>query len=159
MSVEIERKFLVSEKDFNSMVPFSGALKQSIVQGYLNSSPDSTVRIRTSNEKGFLTVKGKQEGLSKEEIECEIDYKIAKELIEKFCPSVVWKTRYSILQNNKVWEIDVFHGKNKGLIVAEVKLKSEDEEIIIPVWAKKEVTGNHKYSCSRLVKNDRPFQT
>ena len=156
MPLEIERKFLVSG-DFKSDVFQS----DNIVQGYLNSSSERTVRVRVRNDSGFITVKSASfdDGLSRFEWEMEIPVEDARHLLELSEPTVIEKTRHLIHHADGIhtWEVDEFHGANEGLIVCEVELSSPDECVALPRWLGPEVTGDHRYSNSYL--SQHPFST
>ncbi len=141
--IEIERKFLVTSKDFinESHVHFE------IAQGYLNSHSERTVRIRIKSDKGFLTIKGKgnESGLSRFEWEQEIPLDEAKKLLQLCEKGVIEKTRYNIRKGIHIFEVDVFHGQNEGLIIAEIELSNEDEHFEKPEWIGKEVTNIESY--------------
>lgn len=148
--LEIERKFLV-----NSVVFKEEATKQTrIVQAYLNSHPERSVRVRIKGSKGILTVKGKgnETGMSRFEWEKEISIQDAENLLPLCEPGSIDKIRYEIPFGNHCYEVDEFFGENKGLIVAEVELESETEFFKKPAWLAKEVTGQNKYYNSSLVK-------
>jgi len=124
------------------------------VQGYLNSKPERTVRVRIKGEKGFLTIKGKSNdsGMSRFEWEKEIPVSEA-ELLLKLCePGTIEKLRYEVSFKNHLFEVDEFLGDNEGLLLAEVELTSEEEEFERPSWLGEEVTGNKKYYNSSLSK-------
>lgn len=147
---EIERKFLVSG-DFSSEVTAS----QRIVQGYICSQPGRTVRVRIRGEKGFLTIKGPSDdkGLSRYEFETEISLSDAEALIKLCEPGMIDKVRCLVPRGQHVWEVDVFHGANEGLILAEIELTSEEEPFERPDWIGKEVSGDRRYYNSMLTKN------
>ncbi|MGB0508745.1 MAG: CYTH domain-containing protein, partial [Schleiferiaceae bacterium] len=128
MALEIERKFLVIDDSWKSQVVQSHVLKQ----GYLASSPGPTVRIRTSDESAFLTIKGKTIGISRVEFEYEVPMEEALDLLKLSTNTPIEKTRHIIKADGHVWEIDVFEGANQGLVLAEVELRSEDEQVILP---------------------------
>lgn len=147
--IEIERKFLV---DWGRM---PHCMKpRPISQGYLSSDPNRTVRVRLFDGKAFLTIKGKSsdDGLSRYEWEQEID-PIEGQTLLGMCTQVLIKTRYHMIHQGKLWEIDVFHGRNEGLVVAEIELTSETESFNLPLWVTKEVTGNPDYYNSNLAIN------
>lgn len=151
MPLEIERKFLV-QGDFKSQAESSVR----IVQGYLSSNPERSVRIRIKGGKAFITVKGKgnESGMTRFEWEKEINVGEAENLLKLCEPGKIEKVRYFIpVNDNLQFEVDEFHGDNEGLIIAEIELKSEDELFEKPNWLGKEVTGNAKYYNSALVKN------
>lgn len=150
MNIEIERKFLVSNH-------FKQHVQQSITikQGYLNTHPERTVRIRTKGEKAYITVKGKSsnDGLQRLEWEKEIPFQEAETLFPLCEPYCIEKIRHIILYDNHTFEIDEFLGDNKGLVVAEVELKEPNEKINLPDWILKEVTGNPQYYNSYISQN------
>lgn len=154
MSQEIERKFLV-KGDFIDQAERSFR----ITQGYLSLDKERTVRIRIQDKKAFLTIKGKSSagGLSRFEWENEIDLKEAEELMKLTIGNPIEKIRYLIPLGKHVFEVDVFSGENKGLIIAEVELQSETEIFENPVWLGKEVSGDVRYYNANLVLN--PFKS
>lgn len=153
MPQEIERKFLV-KGEFKSE-----AFKSvRITQGYLNSLPERTVRVRIRDDQGFITIKGKADatGVSRFEWEKEIAVDEAGELLKMCEPGVIDKTRYLINVGERTFEVDEFHGDNDGLVMAEVELPCEDAPFDRPQWLGKEVTGDSRYYNAMLVKN--PFK-
>jgi adenylate cyclase len=152
--LEIERKFLVTSEAYKEEA-FS---KQRIVQGFLNTHPERTVRVRIKGDKGFLTVKGipNKAGTTRFEWEREIDLAEAASLLKLCEEGILEKTRHEVKLGNHVFEIDEFYGKNEGLTVAEIELSEENEIFKKPSWLGKEVTGEIKYYNSSLSKN--PFE-
>jgi len=148
-NTEIERKFLV-KSDF---MPFVSKTYR-IVQGYISSYP-STVRIRIKSEKGFITIKGKtnQAGLSRFEWEKEISLTDAEQLLQLCEKGIIDKTRHEVIFDGKTFEVDVFHGENEGLVMAELELENEDEVFAKPDWLGDEVTGDKRYYNSYLSQN------
>ncbi|ESU24304.1 hypothetical protein FEDK69T_07460 [Flavobacterium enshiense DK69] len=151
---ETERKFLVVSDDFKA-VAFA---KNRIVQGYLNSHPERTVRIRIKGDKGFLTIKGKgnESGTTRLEWETEIPLTEAEQLLPLCEQGTIDKIRYEITAGNHVYEVDVFSGENEGLIIAEIELSSETESFEKPNWLGKEVTGDQRYYNAYL--SNHPFK-
>lgn len=151
---EIERKFLVNSLDFIK----DSHQNNRIEQGYLNSHKDRAVRVRVKNNTGYLTVKGcsNESGTTRFEWEKEISITEATQLLAICEPGAICKTRYLVKNNQHIFEIDVFDGDNKGLIVAEIELENENETFEKPNWLGKEVTGDVKYYNSQLVK--KPFK-
>jgi CYTH domain-containing protein len=148
MAVEIERKFLVKNNAWRSLGESS-----LYRQGYLPSQNHTTVRVRTVGDRGYLTIKGKNTGMSRLEFEYEIPLADANELLETLCQNpLIEKYRYRIPWENHLWEVDEFLGDNQGLIVAEVELKQETEAIAIPDWIGQEVTGDRRYYNVNLAK-------
>jgi adenylate cyclase len=149
--VEIERKFLVENNDFLKVATSSSKL----VQGYLNSDKERTVRIRIQEEKAFLTIKGEssKNGLSRFEWEKEIRVQDAELLLQLCEKGIISKTRHYVIFEDFIIEVDVFDEENEGLILAEIELTSEDQKIKLPTWIGKEVTGHKRYYNSYLSTN------
>ncbi len=152
MSVEIERKFLV--RDRSVLVGSAGARYR---QGYLSRDPDRTVRVRLAGDHAFLTVKGRSDGASRAEFEYEIPAADARSLLDLCEPPLIDKTRHRIEHAGHTWEVDVFHGANDGLVVAEVELDAPDTPVQLPEWIGKEVTTDPRYYNANLVV--RPYRS
>lgn len=146
---ETERKFLV-KGDYKSAAFRSFP----IVQGYLSSVPGRNVRVRLSDDKAWLTVKGPavENGLSRFEWEKEIGVEEARELLKLCEPGRIDKRRYLVKAGKHIYEVDEFYGENEGLVVAEIELESEDEAFIRPDWLGEEVTGDRSYYNSALLR-------
>ena len=151
MATEIERKYLLKNDSWKQEV----SSKNKIIQGYLSSKPERTVRIRITKNKGFVTIKSKNIGSLRKEFEYEIPIEDAKELILLCEKPIIQKTRYIVEYSSHIWEIDIFEGENQGLEVAEIELSQENEEFSIPDWIGPEVTNESKYYNSQLIIN--PF--
>ena len=151
--IEIERKFLVTSFEFKN----EAYAKKSIVQGYLNSNPERMVRIRTNGKDGFITIKGmgNKSGMSRFEWEKMISLEEATALLKLCEEGAIEKIRYEVKVGNHVFEVDEFFGENKGLVMAEIELESEDEVFEKPSWLGKEVTNDVKYYNAYLSNN--PF--
>jgi len=154
MNKEIERKFLVKNNDFKK----ESFQESKIIQGFLSSYPERTVRIRVKDDKGFITVKGigNASGTTRFEWEKEISLEDAIDLLKISEPGVIDKTRYHIKSGNHIFEVDEFQGENEGLIIAEVELSSELEAFKKPIWLGTEVTGEPKYYNAAL--NNNPYK-
>jgi len=146
MAKEIERKFLVKD----SWQPQSEGIK--IAQGYLSTVPERTVRVRIKGDKGYLTIKGKNVGVSRAEYEYEIPRQDAEEMLQLAEQPILVKTRYLEQQGEFTWEVDVFAGENQGLVVAEIELPAEDAEFSRPAWLGQEVSGDVRYYNANLIK-------
>jgi CYTH domain-containing protein len=151
--LEIERKFLVKSTEYKS----AATSENRIVQGFLNTDPERTVRVRIKGDKGYLTIKGKgnESGTTRFEWEHEISLTEATNLIDLCESGILEKTRFEVPVDKHVFEVDEFLGENKGLVVAEVELQHEDERFEKPNWLGEEVTGQNKYYNSQLSK--KPF--
>lgn len=153
MAAEIERKFLVTDDSWHLCSP----LGVRIAQGYLSQDPDRTVRIRLAGENAWITVKGRTMGITRAEFEYPIPAADARDLLEMCLPSVIDKTRHRIEHHGHVWEVDVFHGANEGLVIAEVELEHEDANPELPPWLGEEVSDDARYFNMNLAQ--RPFRT
>jgi CYTH domain-containing protein len=153
--IEIERKFLVVSDVFKT----EAIRKSHIIQGFLNSDKERTVRVRLKDDEGFLTVKGLSDdgGLSRFEWETKINKSEAEALLKLCEKGVIDKMRYEIPVGNHVFEVDEFFGDNEGLIIAEIELNDVNETFQKPNWLGEEVTGNIRYYNSQLSKQ--PFNT
>jgi CYTH domain-containing protein len=153
--IEIERKFLVTSEDFKT----ESFRKTRITQGFLNTDPERTVRVRLKGEQGFLTVKGKStdNGLKRFEWEKEISKPDAEALLDLCEKGVIDKIRYEVKKGKYIFEIDEFFGNNEGLIMAELELEHENDSFEAPHWLGKEVTGDIKYYNSQL--SQTPYKT
>tara|TARA_B100001250_G_scaffold388006_1_gene385907 strand:- start:335 stop:799 length:465 start_codon:yes stop_codon:yes gene_type:complete len=149
MAIEIERKYLVKSP------PLHLAEKRlHIKQGYIVNDQKQVVRIREKGDEYFLTIKGNQIGISRLEYDFPISKKDANELISNFCrDTIIEKTRHYLRFKDHIWEIDEFHKKNQGLVVAEIELNSENENFELPSWVEKEVTSEKKYYNMNLATN------
>ena len=149
MATETERKFLV-KSEFRHLA----ITEIKIIQYYLSIDPDKTIRLRIANDKAFLTIKSRSQknSISRNEWEVQISVADAEEMMHICLPWRVVKTRYLIPSGKHTFEIDVFHEKNEGLVIAEIELSSEDEHFEKPDWLGVEVTGNPKYYNANLIK-------
>lgn len=150
MALEIERKFLING-DFKQ----DAYAYEEMVQGYLSSVAERTVRIRIKGDKAYITIKGigNESGMSRYEWEKEISMTDAHELIKLCEPGIIDKVRYYIKNGEYIFEVDEFRGDNEGLIIAEIELKDESGEFSRPAWLGEEVTGDKRYYNASLVKN------
>ena len=146
MALEIERKFIVTESSYKEMAYRC----EKICQGYLNRLPERTVRIRTLDDRAFLTVKGKNKGAVRHEFEYEVPFGDAETMLKMCEPPLVEKSRYLVEFEGLTWEVDEYHGTREGLVVAEVELPAEDHCFKKPPFVGKEVTGDPSYYNSNL---------
>jgi adenylate cyclase len=145
MPLEIERKFIV---DTTKWSPADRGTK--LIQAYLGLAPNPTVRIRIAGEKAFLTIKGRSQTISRPEFEYEVPVYDAQEMLKLTISNPVEKTRYEVMHEGFLWEIDVFSGKNSGLVMAEIELESEDQAFSQPDWLLEEVSADGRYYNSYL---------
>jgi adenylate cyclase len=149
MAIETERKFLV-KGDFKHL----SVQKKEVKQYYLIKDPEKTVRIRVCDDEAFLTIKSSsfKGSISRSEWEYKIPVSDAESMVPLCLPGKIEKTRFLVPSGTHVFEVDLFHGKNEGLIIAELELSEEDEPYEKPDWLGEEVTGNPAYYNSNLVR-------
>lgn len=149
MGREIEKKFLITNDGWRHQ-----GTGEPYCQGYLSSEKGRTVRVRTINDRGILTIKGPTVGDARLEYEYDIPIEDAKEMLNQLCEKpLIEKTRYKIPFQGFVWEVDEFKGENEGLIFAEIELEHEGQTFDKPPWIGKEVTEDGRYYNANLVKN------
>jgi adenylate cyclase len=147
--VEIERKFLVDKAKWRPAAP-----GVEFRQGYLSSVKERVVRVRIASNQAWLTIKGLSAGNARDEFEYEFPIADASYLLDHLCERpILTKTRYREQFGGKIWEIDVFHGDNEGLIIAEIELGFVSEPFEKPEWATREVSDDSKYFNNNLAAN------
>ena len=149
MAIETERKFLV-RGEFRHLA----TKKTEIIQTYLVIDSLKTIRIRLAGDRAFLTIKGRpfKGSISRNEWETEIKVNDAREMMNICLPGKVVKTRYIVPFAGHRFEVDEFHDKNEGLVIAELELKSESDRFESPDWLGEEVTGRSEYYNANLIK-------
>lgn len=149
MALEIEHKFLVKGKDYQT-------LAEPILyrQGYLSIDASKEIRVRIAGEKAFVTIKSKISDTVRQEFEYKIPIEDARLMLEQLCNGlIVEKYRYRIPFKGKIWEVDEFLENNAGLVVAEIELKYGGEDFEKPDWIGKEVSGDYRYLNAALALN------
>jgi adenylate cyclase len=149
MATETERKFLI-KGEFRHL-----AVREiKIIQCYLTIDPDKTIRLRIADDNAYLTVKSRplKNSITRNEWEVKIPVRDAEEMMHICLPGRIIKTRYLVPSGKHTFEIDVFHDKNEGLIVAEIELTKDDEHFDKPDWLGEEVTGLPQYYNANLKK-------
>ena len=155
MTVEIERKFLLLTDQWILTKQQQNLQGSIFKQAYLNSTPDRTVRVRIQSEQAFLTIKSKNNGISRQEFEYPIPISEAEDLLLLCETPALEKIRYKVNYQGHIWEVDEFYGENQGLIVAEIELQNETEKFCLPPWLSREVSDDARYFNSQLSKH--PF--
>ncbi len=151
MAKEIERKFLVRNDGWKAEATSSSRF----LQAYIAGGDDRSVRVRISDgEKAKLTIKVGRELLSRDEFEYDIPLQDAQDLARAALGTVLEKTRYKIDHEGYVWEVDVYDGAYKGLVVAEVEMEHEEAAPALPDWVGVEVTGDRRYSNHVMATED-----
>ena len=147
MAKEIERKYLVKDNSYRLLARDAVDIRQC----YLSRDPSLTVRIRIKGDSGYITVKGITIGATRDEWEYPIPVADAEAMAQRLADGwSIDKTRYLVEYGGRLWEIDEFHGRHDGLVVAEVELPGEDAEIELPPFIGEEVTGDERYYNSAL---------
>ncbi|MFQ5469008.1 MAG: CYTH domain-containing protein [Gammaproteobacteria bacterium] len=142
MAIEIERKYKVPGNDWRQSVTKTEHYRQ----GYLAGCKTSSVRVRITGDEAFLNIKSATLGVRRSEYDYPIPVSDAEEMLGNLCgDTIITKTRYFVPYQGMTWEIDVFDGKNDGLIVAEVELENEDQKFEIPSWIGEEVSDDPRY--------------
>jgi CYTH domain-containing protein len=149
--MEIERKYLVNKILWQELrQPVNASFVQ---QAYLSTDPKCSVRIRITDSKALITIKGETTGISREEFEYSVPLNDGLEIMRLAGKPVIVKSRYVIHHDGYKWEVDEFHGDNEGLILAEVELKADSENPEWPEWIDKEVSGDPRYFNLQLAIN------
>ncbi len=147
MGIEIERKFLITSDAYKH-----GAVGQVYRQGYLNTQKNRIVRVRIIGKEAFLTIKGLSKGIQRTEFEYPIPLDDAYHLLDHLCEKpIIEKTRFKVLYEGHIWEIDEFHGENTGLVVAEIELEDKNEQFSKPPWVGEDVSHDWRYFNSNLL--------
>ena len=153
MGIEIEIKYLIHTQEWLNL----SHQHITIRQGYISTAADQTIRVRCCGQKAWLTIKSKAHNGKRKEFEYPIPIADADDMLNEWASNrIIHKTRHHVKVEQHVWEIDVFHGANEGLIIAEIELSSTDERFKLPPWVGEEVTEDHRYSNSYLSVN--PFR-
>ena len=152
MNLEIERRFLINESNFT--LP---KVKKSIKQGYLFSDSNQALRVRMIEQEYFLTYKYKKSAINRYEFEYPISQEDGEKLLSLSDNFVITKERYYRKIDKHLWEIDVFHGENEGLVIAEIELEDENEKINIPNWVGIEISNDERYFNFNLSK--KPYRS
>jgi adenylate cyclase len=148
MAREIERKFLLRNEDWRGLAP-----GKAYVQGYLTDGGACSVRVRIAEGKGALNVKSATAGACRSEFEYEIPLEDARRMLDALARKpLIEKTRHRIEHQGFFWEIDEFHGKNQGLVLAEIELEHEEQAFEKPAWIGEEVTDDLRYYNANLAR-------
>jgi len=158
-NVEIERKYLVNnlENVWPSYHEVTSSDGTSIVQGYLAVTPDRSLRVRLSDNQATLTLKGPREGPTRLEFETQLPFEMGEQILPLCVPQIVSKIRYPVVENDRLWVIDVFLDQNEGLIVAEVEVDTIYDPVDPPSWCGREVTDDERYYNQYLARH--PFSS
>ncbi len=149
---EIERKFLIKHLPLEILRSKHYPLRQ----GYLaNEARGRHVRLRKKGKTMSLTFKvSRERGSSREEREIRLSSKQFETLWAATKGRRLRKTRYEIPWKTLKIEVDIYHGRNHGLMVAEVEFPNHASRRRFkpPRWFGREVTGEKRYSNVRLAR-------
>lgn len=152
MGVEIERKFLLRSDAWRQLADAGSEYRQ----GYLHSDTSMVVRVRVADNAAWLTIKADAGGIVRREFEYPIPVADANDLLINLCRQpLIEKRRHRLEHAGHLWEIDVFHGANAGLVLAEIELTSPDESFVRPPWLAEEVSSDPRYFNAYL--SQHPF--
>jgi len=143
MNMEIERKYLVNNSRWQGL--FNPVDAIFVQQAYLSADPECTVRIRVTETEAFITIKGKSQGISREEFEYTVPFSDGLDILRLAGTAIIMKRRYAVSYKGFNWEVDEFLGDNEGLILAEVELNEDTENPEWPDWIDQEVSGDRRY--------------
>ncbi len=168
MAIEIERKFLLKNDDWKSLVTDKHIIRQGYLQSGLEATQKSSVRIRISDQQANINIKSVDRAMLRQEYEYAIPVSDAEQMLSTLCDAVIIeKTRYDVVYESDkalnngldsishLWEIDIFVNENAGLQIAEIELSHVDELFEIPDWIGKEVTDDVRYYNNYLL--DKPY--
>ncbi|MBP1874987.1 CYTH domain-containing protein [Ensifer adhaerens] len=147
MAKEIERKFLVASDGWQEQADKGTQLRQA----YVVTMDDRSVRVRIHGNKwARLTIKIGKSALVRNEYEYDVSMEDAKEMLTQAVGVVIEKRRFRVPHKGFTWEVDVYEGALKGLVVAEVEMKRETDLPALPEWLGREITGDRRYSNQSL---------
>lgn len=147
MAKEIERKFLVASDAWRKAA--DGGTR--FLQAYIVTMDDRSARVRLMDDtRAKLTIKISTGSMTRDEFEYEIPVEDARDMMAKAIGLIIDKTRYEVHHRGFVWEVDVYAGAHKGLVVAEVELDAESDRPDLPAWLGTEITGDPQYSNQYL---------
>lgn len=152
--MEIERKFLLVGEDWRALAKGEG---RRLRQGYLCADRGRSVRVRLCGDDATITVKGPLQGISRSEFQYQVPPRDADAMLALCSGPLIDKTRYEVWHAGMRWEVDIFHGDNDGLRIAEVELESEAQSLSLPGWVGEEVSADRRYYNSSLVLS--PYRT
>lgn len=150
MGREVERKYLVTDPDWKAAA--RPARSTHIEQGYLCADKQRSVRVRIEQDRATLTIKGATKGITRDEFEYPLPLPDAKRLLDLCGRRRVSKRRFAVEYGGKAWVVDEFHGRNEGLVIAEVELRDASDAIDKPAWAGVEVSDRPEYYNSNLAR-------
>ena len=151
MALEIERRFLIKNDNWKKFI----IKKIYIEQGYLSKSlNDWIIRIRLTDKNSKIALKKHIKGFTNFEFEYSIPRSDAETIMSNLS-NTVKKDRYFLEIEKKSWIIDCFKENNYPLEIAEIELSNEEEELILPSFISKEITGLTHYSNFSLA--NKPF--
>ena len=140
--VEIERKFLVANDGRRQSAVRSVSIRDGLIAVY----KDRKVRVRIAGDVATIAIKGPRIGIVRPEFEYQIPIADAERMLSTICQDdTLEKQRFFVEDAEATWYVDVYSGLLQGVIIAEIELKQESQELSLPRWIGKEVTGDPFY--------------
>jgi adenylate cyclase len=140
--VEIERKFLVANDGWRQSAVRSVSIRDGLIAAYQGRK----VRVRISGDIATVAIKGPRSGTARPEFEYEIPMADAERMLSTICgDDTLEKQRFFVEDAGATWYVDIYSGILQGIVIAEIELKEEAQELILPSWIGKEVTGDPVY--------------
>lgn len=156
MGIEIERKFLVNDDSWRSLVEHSKPMAQGYLidaQALRQGAARVSVRARLAGGQAWLNIKAATPDIARAEFDYPIPVEDAKALLGELCDGVLEKVRHHVRVDGVLFEIDEFNGDNQGLIVAEVELPAVDAAFPQPPWLGREVSALTRYYNVNLIEH------
>ena len=151
MALEIERRFLIKNDNWKKFI----TKKIFIEQGYLSKNLDDwIIRIRSYDNDYKIALKKHIASFTNFEFEYSIPHQDGATIMSNISYKIK-KERFLLQFEKKTWIIDCFKGNNYPLEIAEIELSNEKEDLFLPSFISKEITGMTHYSNFSLAKN--PF--
>lgn len=153
MPIEIERKFLLRSDAWRTQVSH----RHHITDGLIAGSDGRKVRVRVRDDQATLAVKGRRDGIQRDEFEYPIPLADAREMLAAHCDGfVLQKTRHMVPcaapDAPLFWEIDEYHGLLAGVLMAEIELPRQDCTFARPDWLGDEITGQEVWRKISLLR-------
>ena len=151
MALEIERRFLIKNDNWKEFI----TKKTFIEQGYLSKSLDGwIIRIRFTGKDFKIALKKHIESFTNFEFEYSIPQKDGETIMSNLS-NTIKKERFFLEVEKKSWIIDCFKENNYPLEIAEIELFNEKEDLSLPSFISREITGQKQYSNFSL--SEKPF--
>ena len=133
---------MVVNDDWRQSAVRSVSIRDGLIAVYM----DRKVRVRISGDVATVAIKGPRTAIVRPEFEYEIPIVDAEKMLSTMCQDdTLEKQRFFVEDAGATWHVDVYDGILQGVVIAEIELKQESQELILPRWIGKEVTGDSFY--------------